>query len=108
MRRIYGTHHCAGLGENAGDGVKDLYHGFEIVDQFSISVTVCLKLVGFVCKEVEDAFGRVTALERLGEGMGGKVYASLFGVFGQSDIKNRLKVRRGGGCCGRHRNETVG
>jgi len=43
--------------------VKDLYDWFETVDQFSISVTVCLELLGFVCKEVEDAFGRVRILE---------------------------------------------
>ena len=63
MRWFCGTHHCAGLAEDAGDGVKNLNHGFETVDQFSISVTVCLELVGFVFKEVEDAFGRVTVLE---------------------------------------------
>ena len=43
--------------------MKDLYHGFETVDQFSISVTVYLELLGFDFKEVEDAFGRVTILE---------------------------------------------
>ena len=43
--------------------MKDLNQGFEKVDQFSISITVCLELVGFVCKEVEDAFGRVTVLK---------------------------------------------
>jgi len=63
MRRFCGPHHCAGLAKNARDGVKDLYHGFETVDQFSISVTVCLELLGFVFKDVEDEFGRVTILE---------------------------------------------
>ena len=43
--------------------MKDLYNRFETVNQFAISVTVCLELLGFVFKEVEDAFGRVTILE---------------------------------------------
>ena len=62
-RWFCGTHHCAGLAKNTGDCVKYSHHWFETVDQFAISVTVCLELVGFVCKEVEDTFGRVTILE---------------------------------------------
>ena len=43
--------------------MKDSYNRFETVEQFAISVTVCLELLGFVSEEVEDAFGRVTILE---------------------------------------------
>ena len=63
MRWVCGPHHCASFAEDTGDGVKDLYNRFETVDQFATSVTVGLKLLGFVFKEVEDAFGRVTVLE---------------------------------------------
>jgi hypothetical protein len=63
MRWVWGPHHCAGFAKDTGDGVKDLYNRFETVDQFAISVTVCLELFSFVFKEVEDAFGRVTVLE---------------------------------------------
>ena len=38
--------------------MKYSHHWFETVDQFAISVTVCLELVGFVCKEVEDTWIR--------------------------------------------------
>ena len=63
MRWVCRPHHCAGFAEDTGDGMKDLYNRFETVNQFAISVTVCLELLGFVFKEVEDAFGRVTILE---------------------------------------------
>jgi hypothetical protein len=69
IKRFCGSHHRAGLAKSAGDNVKHLYDRFETVDQFSISVTVCLELLGFVSEEVEDAFGRVKRLERLGKGM---------------------------------------
>jgi hypothetical protein len=78
--------------------MKHLYYGLKIVDQFAISIAVCLELLCFVLKEFEDVVGRVTILDGLGERTCGEVYACLFGVVGQRGLENGLKVGRGGRC----------
>ncbi len=62
--------------------MKHLYYRLKKVDQFAISIAICLELVCFVLKEVEDAIGGVASLEGLDEGICGKVYACLFGIVG--------------------------
>ncbi len=60
--------------------MKHLYYQLKTVDQFAISIVICLELVCFVLKEVEDVVGRVTSLEGLDKGICGKVYTCLFGI----------------------------
>jgi hypothetical protein len=60
--------------------VKHLYYWLKTVDQFAISITICLKLVCFVLKEVENAVSGVTNSEGLDEGICGKVYTCLFSI----------------------------
>ena len=53
---------------------KHLYYRLKTVDQFAISIAICLELVYFVLKEVEDAVDGVANLKCLDEGICGKVY----------------------------------
>jgi hypothetical protein len=82
--------------------MKDMYYWPKTVYQLSISIAICLELVCFVSKEIEDRIGGVATLEGLGGWMCSKVYACLFGIVGQGSIENGLKVG-GGARCRRHR-----
>jgi hypothetical protein len=81
--------------------MKDLYYRLETVDQLAIPVTISLKLLCFVPKDVENCVGGAAILESLSRGMYGEVNSCLFGIFGQCGIENGLKIGRGGHC-GRH------
>ena len=78
--------------------MKYLYNRLETVHQFAIPIAICLELICFVLKDVEDRFGRVAILEGLGGGMSGEVYAGLFGIIGQGGVEYGLKFGRGGHC----------
>ena len=60
--------------------MKDLYYGFETVDQLAIPISICLELLCFVSEEIEDRIGGVAILEGLRRGMCSEVYAGLLSI----------------------------
>ena len=72
-----------------------LYKRLETVHEFAIPIAICLELVCFVLKDVEDRIGRVAVLDGLGGGMNGEVYGCLSGIIGQGGVEYGLKVGRG-------------
>ena len=75
-----------------------LHNRLETVYQFAIPIAICVELVCFALKDVEDRFGRVTVLKGLCGWMSGEVYARLFGIIGQGGVEYGMKVGRGGRC----------
>jgi len=80
--------------------MKNLYYRFKTLDQLAIPIAIRLELLCFVLEETEDCIGGAAILEGLRGGMCCEVYACLFGIVGQRNIKNGLKV--GGVRCRRH------
>jgi hypothetical protein len=91
------AHQGGRLANNARDGMKHLYDRLETVYEFTIPITICLELICFALKDVEDGVGRVAVLEGFGRGMSGEVYTRLFGIIGQGSVEYGLKIGRGHG-----------
>jgi len=81
-----GAHGSGSLAENCGNLMENLYDWFKVVDQFSVSVPVCVELVCSVLQEVENGVGVVAIPDGLGKGMRGKVYTRLRGIVRQRSI----------------------
>ncbi len=68
------------MGEDARKRMKNLYYWFKAVDQFAITIPICLELLCSVLKQVEEGIRRVAVLKVLGDGIRSKVYSCLFGI----------------------------
>ncbi len=60
--------------------MKDLYYWFKAIDQFTITIAICLELVCFILKHVEEVIGREAELKVLGEGICSEIDSCLFGI----------------------------
>jgi len=60
--------------------MKDLNYRLKAIDQFAIPIAICLELVCFILKHVEEVVGRAAVLKVLGAGMYSEIYSCLFGI----------------------------
>lgn len=61
------AHKCSCLAKNSREGVDELYHWAEAIDELPILVTIIFERFRVLFQKKEDGIGRVTVLDLVSE-----------------------------------------